>query len=97
MYSNKSKLQTRTEFAVLRVRELFGFFLQPPPKITSRRLGGFYFWWNEVARLLFTRHQPLFTQNQRFSSHLPQSLACEDASLHSACEDARFALLLVAA
>ena len=68
-----------------------------PPKITSRLLSGFYFWWNEVARLLFTRRQPLFTQNRRFSSHLHQSLACEDASLHSACEVVRFALLLVAA
>ena len=27
---------------------------------------------NEAARLLFTRRQPLFTQNQRFSSHLHQ-------------------------
>ena len=29
-YSNKSRLQTRTDFAVLRVRELFQFSLQPP-------------------------------------------------------------------
>ena len=29
---------------------------------------------NEAARLLFTRRQPLFTQNQRFSSHLHQFL-----------------------
>ncbi len=26
IYSNKSKLQTRTDFAVLRIRELFQFF-----------------------------------------------------------------------
>ena len=31
IYSNKSKLQTRTDFAVLRIRELFQFSLPPPP------------------------------------------------------------------
>ena len=30
-------------------------------------------WRNEDASLLFTRRQPLFTQNRRFSSHLHQT------------------------
>ena len=34
-HSNKSKLHTRTDFAVLRVRELFQFPLQPPPVFIS--------------------------------------------------------------
>ena len=34
-YSNKSKLQTRTDFAVLRVRELFQIPLQPPPSFAK--------------------------------------------------------------
>ena len=38
---------------------------------------------NEAARLLFTRRQPLFTQNRIFftSSPIPGSLACEVVSL----------------
>ena len=34
-YSNKSKLQTRTDFAVLRVRELFQLPLPPPPSFAK--------------------------------------------------------------
>ena len=38
----------------------------PPPFLPAAKMV------NEAARLLFTRRQPLFTQNQRFSSHLHQ-------------------------
>ena len=46
-HSNKSKLQTRTDFAVLRVRELFQIPLRPPPylvfsTIPSFMMGFFY-------------------------------------------------------
>ena len=41
-------------------------FKQPPPFLPAAKMV------NEAARLLFTRRQPLFTQNQRFSSHLHQ-------------------------
>ena len=34
-YSNESKLQIRTDFAVLSVRELFQFSLQPPPSFAE--------------------------------------------------------------
>ena len=42
-HSNKSKLHTRIDFAVLRVRELFQFPLPPPPsfaKATDGRPSG---------------------------------------------------------
>ena len=38
-------------------------------------------WRNEAARLLFTRRQPLFTQNRRFSS-LPRRNAMKPGHLH---------------
>ena len=57
---------------------------------------------NEAARLLFTRRQPLFTQNQRFSSHLHQfRKPCLwsrfiTLSLHCTCETAPRQVLCLA-
>jgi hypothetical protein len=42
-YPNKSKLQTRTDFAVLSVRELFQFSLQPPPFFALNKTQNFGF------------------------------------------------------
>ena len=42
-HSNKSKLHTRTAFAVLRVRELFQFSLQPPPFFVQNKTQNFGF------------------------------------------------------
>ena len=46
-HSNKRKLQTRTDFAVWNVRELFQFSLQPPPLVLSNR------WMQRAAILCF--------------------------------------------
>ena len=42
-YSNESKLQIRTDFAVLGVRELFKIFLPPPPFFDLNKTQNFGF------------------------------------------------------
>ena len=78
-YSNKSKLQIRTDFAVLSVRELFQFSLQPPPFVKSTESGSqslvpFFFVF--YARTINGLHKTEDAGQRKLPNPMPTILAC---------------------